>query len=232
MADPDPQLSPEKRLLQLIEGSGKNPGGQKPPGISAGTPGAKGMSFSKQSLKQTFAESKEKLKVRWGTFRTQFGLHEANKVARIILILLIAFSVINAAYEMQISQRDPLAGLDMPQRKMADINIDEPALGNSVLQNSDTRNIFLPFSKREEVKAEIQKNSPSAQLLELTKNLKLTGISYNPEDPKAAYCMIEDIQKNLTSFLHVGDKVGGAEVAKINAESVELEYNNEKIDIH
>lgn len=233
MADPDPQLSPEKRLLQLIEGSGKSAGGEKPAGAAPSMSGAKGRAAAMniESFKQKTQQYKEKALSAWKSFQNGFGLHEANKLARVVLILLIAFAVINAAYEMRISQKDPLSGLDVPQRKITDISIDEPTIGSSFLQNSDARNIFLPFSKREEVKAESQKNSSSSQLVEMTKNLKLTGISYNPEDPKKAYCMIEDLQKSLTTFLRIGDQISGMKVAKINEESVELQHDDEKIEI-
>ena len=66
---------------------------------------------------------------------------------------------------------------------------------------------------------------------QMIKKLKLTGISYNPTDPKSAFCMIEDVEKNITTFLHVGDPVGLMKVGKINEDFVVLEQGNETVEI-
>ena len=106
---------------------------------------------------------------------------------------------------------------------------DEAAEGAAVEQ-WDLGKMFMPYGKRQEEANKLQKEQ-SSRLDELTKKLKLTGISYNPAEPQNAFCMIEDVEKNITTFLRVGDPVGLLKVGKINEDFVVLEQGNETVEI-
>lgn len=231
MADSSSSLTPEKRLLNLIESGSK---GEAAPAPGEKAPDAKEPAPEKPklSLKEKLAQLKEKAKVFFLDFKNRFSLKSATNLARVVLGIFVVITVLNAVYELKMSGRDPLAGLDTPERKVTRIDVEEPVFDAATLQNTESRNIFLPFSKREEIQATRPNSGGSIKLIELTKNLKLTGISYNPENSKEAYCMIEDLQKNITLFLHVGDRISGMMISKIMEESVELSYENEKIEIH
>lgn len=232
MADSSSSLSPEKRLLQLIEGgsqggtsaggSGGGPeggGSEKPPKMPSKTP-QEWAAFAKEKAQNFFAD-----------FKSKINLKTANKTAQIGLVCLALIALANTAYEIHMANSDPLKGLEVSLRKMVPIDLDETNFDAGTLQNSDARNVFLPFAKREEIKS-VAAPVGAGRLVEMTKNFRLTGISYDPENAKAAYCMIEDLQKSITTFLRVGDKISGIKVAKILEDSVELEYEGEKIEIH
>ena len=61
--------------------------------------------------------------------------------------------------------------------------------------------------------------------------MKLTGISVNPTDPSQTFCMIEDVEKNITTFLKVGDSILGLKVANIREDSIILQYQGETIEV-
>ena len=90
--------------------------------------------------------------------------------------------------------------------------------------------MFMPYGKRQE-DADKLKKEQSSRLADMTKKLKLAGISFNPTDPKSAYCMIEDVEKSITTFLHEGDPVGLLKVQKIYENRVVLEQGDETIEI-
>lgn len=227
MADSSASLTPEKRLLNLIENGGKSeaPSGGRLPPSAAPTSGAAPV------LKEPFRLSFQDIGQFFLSLKDRFGLKTVNQVAHVFLAGLMLVTAGNAVYEMKMSGKDPLAGLEIPERKVALMNIDEENYDASKMQSSDARNVFLPFAKREEQQVAQAGSSGSAKLLEMTKTMKLTGISFNPEDKQATYCMIEDLSKNITVFLREGDQISGMKVGKILEESIELQYENEKIEI-
>jgi hypothetical protein len=70
---------------------------------------------------------------------------------------------------------------------------------------------------------------PSLKLVEFTRDLKLTGISVNPDDELKTFCMIEDLQKNVTSFLRIGDTIAGMRVRSIGEDGVILHRGEEEV---
>ncbi|HCM42772.1 MAG TPA: hypothetical protein DIS66_05640 [Candidatus Omnitrophica bacterium] len=239
MADSSASLSPEKRLLQLIEGG--SPGAAEASNAPSSPSGKDGKARKtpKPSFKmppktpaEWIAFLKEKSQKFFSDFRSKFSLKTANKTAQIGLVLLAVVALGNTAYEMKLSSGDPLNGLDVAMRKMVPIDLDESIFESSVAQKPEARNVFLPFAKREEIQATQKTVTGSGKLIEMTKNFKLTGISFDPENVKAAYCMIEDLQKSITSFLRVGDRISGVKVSGILDDRVELEYEGEKFEIH
>ncbi len=231
MADSGSSLTPEKRLLNLIESGGKGEAApatsSRPAGIGAADRGLNAI-----GSKAEVVSSLEKFKLFCVNFKKQFGIKTVNRTARILLASLALVTIANAVYEMKIAGRDPLYGLDAPERKLTHIDVDEPSMSAGQIQNQDARNVFVPFAKRDELlAAKPDSLSGSGKLVEMTKTMKLTGISFNPADDNATYCMIEDLQKNITVFLRVGDQISGMKVAKILEESVELQYENDKIEL-
>ena len=234
MADSSSSLTPEKRLLHLIESGGKGeaasgalPAGGSTPSLSASAP-TRSANLKAPIAQESFAE---KASLFFSDFRANLGIKTVNRTARYLLIGLALMTLGNALYEMKTSGRDPLFGLDAPDRKVTPISDDEPAFDANKISGTDTRNVFMPFAKRDELQAAKPASASAGRLVEMTKTLKLTGISYNPEDEKTTYCMIEDLQKNITVFLRVGDQISGMKVGKILDESVELTYENDKIEI-
>ncbi len=235
MADPSSSLTPEKRLLHLIESGGKGEAasGALPAGGGSTQSLAGSAPTRSASLKAPVSQESlfEKISIFLSDFRANLGIKTVNRTARYLLIGLALVTLGNALYEMKTSGRDPLFGLDAPERKVTPINDDEPVFDASKISDTDTRNVFMPFAKRDEMLAAKPVSESAGRLVEMTKTLKLTGISYNPDDEKTTYCMIEDLQKNITVFLRVGDQISGMKVGKIQDESVELTYENDKIEI-
>ena len=239
MADSGSSLTPEKRLLNLIESGGK-PGGAEPqpsrpaqapssarPAV-AGVGGPLPVAVGSQSFFDTLTT---KVLAATAAMKSRFGLKTANQIARLALVLFILGVVANSAYEHYVAGKNPLEGLDVPAQQLSAVNLDVDGESAAEVKIAESRNVFLPFAKREEVQQVYEKSSGSGRLLEMTKTLKLTGISFNPDDEKATYCMIEDLAKNITVFLRIGDQISGMRVSQIREESVELAYDNEKIEI-
>lgn len=232
MADSSSSLTPEKRLLNLIESGGKGEAVSEARARSVETQASANDANVADARALTAVSPLEKVRIFFDDFKKHFGIKTVNSVARIVLAGLALVTIANAAYEMKIAGRDPLFGLDVPERKVTRIDVDEPGMDASKIPGQDSRNVFLPFAKREELlAAKPDVSSGSARLVEMTKTMKLTGISYNPEDTTGTYCMIEDLQKNITVFLREGDQISGMKVAKILEESIQLQYENEKIEI-
>jgi len=238
MADSGSSLTPEKRLLNLIESGGKaNPaesasGGSSVPHTKQSRPAVVGMSggvgaFDIQSILSSLSENTRA----WtDNFRKRLGLKTVNQIARILLVVFVIGVFGSVAYEHYVVGKNPLQGLDVPEHRLTPVNTDDDEMSSKQINVADSRNVFLPFAKRDEVKQVVQ-TAESGRMVEMTKALKLTGISFNPEDEKATYCMIEDLAKNITVFLRVGDRINGMRVGQIREESIELEYENNKIEI-
>ncbi len=240
MADSGSSLTPEKRLLNLIESGGKaNPaepvsgsGGSSVPHASPTRPAMAGMSGPAGGfdLHSFVANLSENTRLWTDSLRKRFGLKAANQIARFVLILFVLGAFGSAAYEHYVAGKNPLDGLDAPAHQLTPVSLDEEDKSAAQINVAESRNVFLPFAKREEVQ-QVSQKSESGRMVEMTKVLKLTGISFNPADEKATYCMIEDLAKNITVFLRVGDRINGMRVSQIRDESIELEYENDKIEI-
>lgn len=229
MADADKSLTPEKKLLKLIE---------EPEARKSGRAGGSKAAFpwkdlfSIQALRERFAGMGGPWSVLFGAGRKHLGLREANALTVIVTIALSIFFAGDLLYEVKIANKNLWDDLEIPKAKVTDFEIAEERILESIsLENMDSRNIFMPFDKRTDVVPEQKKESVSAQILDRIKNLKLTGISYNPDDPSRIFCMIEDIEKGITSFLRIGDQISGLKVAKISEENVTLELGKETAEL-
>ena len=228
MADADSSLTPEKRLLKLIE----EPQSEKPEG-----PGKKRVpwhaSFSLPVVKSRLGQARERASSFLKRSKVSFDIRTLNGIVTGIIVLLGIVLFMNTLYEMKALNSNILTDqLIVTASKMFDMMpLETKDRAADLLQNSqDSRNIFLPFGKRVK-ETEPEKANNSSKLLEMTKTLKLTGISYNPENPDRAFCMIEDLAKSITVFLRAGDQVSGLKVAKINPTTVTLEFQGETIEM-
>lgn len=228
MADADSSLTPEKRLLKLIE---------EPQSEKSGPP-RKGGSwktlFSPAAWKVRFGMMKEGFQSFLKQKKFNLNIRTLNGVVTVATVMLVAFFLMNTVYEIKSLNTDALTEqLIVPTSKMIDmmpIEIKEHT--TSLLDSAEEeRNVFLPFGKRTKETTPQVGTTNSLKLVEMTKDLKLTGISYNPEMPDRAFCMIEDLSKSVTLFLRAGDHVLGMKVQKINPNTVVLEYQEETIEI-
>ena len=144
--------------------------------------------------------------------------------AGVLMLVYLAYS----AYDLK-NEYDSLA--DPAQKQMADL----PVSGGRMLdpnffEDIIKRNIFTPSAKK--IEPEVQDGGVSkAKVQEMTKDIKLTGISVNPRNDSRTFCMIEDLKKSVTSFLKVGDSINGFMVSKIDKDTVELTYQKETVEL-
>jgi len=230
MATPDPSLTPEKRLLQLIEGTG----GDEVQEVQA--PKESWISrlqarLNPEKIKGMIAETKEKI-IAIIKGKEYINLHGVNQIAKGVTVLLgiyllaalfYDFKVVNSHYiaNLQVSPIDGIAQIEMSDRRIFDTD---------VVKNAENINVFIPPDKRyEEKKAE--KTEMSLQLAEMIKDWKLAGISYYPKDEGKTFCMIEDLKKSITTFLKIGDTISGLRVQEIRQDGITLKYGDEKIEL-
>ena len=228
MADSnDPSLTPEKRLLELIE----EPGAHSQEVTAKAKRKSLKEIFSLEALREKFA----KLKGQGDAFvekkKKSFGIRELNKILKAVVGVMVLVFGVNLMLDLSSLRQDFSKSVQVPEGQMLEPEpAKEGAEEGAAVEQWDLGKMFLPYSKRQE-EADKVKKEQSSRLDEMTKKLKLTGISYNPAEPKSAYCMIEDVEKNITTFLRVGDPVGLLKVGKINEDFVVLEQGNETVEI-
>ena len=223
----DPSLTPEKRLLELIE----EPGAHKQE-VTAETK-KKGLKdlFSFAAFRGKFSNLKGQSDAFLKKKKKSFGIRELNRILKVVVGVMVLIFGINLMLDLSSLKQDFAKSVQVQESQMFETEAakDEAAEGAAVEQ-WDLGKMFMPYGKRQEEANKLQKEQ-SSRLDELTKKLKLTGISYNPAEPQNAFCMIEDVEKNITTFLRVGDPVGLLKVGKINEEFVVLEQGNETVEI-
>lgn len=219
----DPSLTPEKRLLELIE----EPDAHKKE-ITAAT---KKNFFSPKGFQEKFAGYKGQGESLIKKYKKTFGIKDVNRLLKFMVgILALIFAASFAGDMIGVSQ-DFSKSIQIPDSKI--FEMEPPAASvteGSGVENWDLGKMFMPYGKRQEAAVKLQKDQ-SSLLENMIKKLKLTGISYNPVDPKSAFCMIEDVEKKITTFLREGDPIGLLKVHKIGEDHVVLEHGNETIEI-
>lgn len=88
------------------------------------------------------------------------------------------------------------------------------------------RNLFAPFSKKEE---EETTAGEGLSILKL-KDYKLVGISIE-ENPDNSYAMIENTKTGITFFLKKGEELDGVKVLEIFEEKVVLAFQGETLEL-
>jgi len=226
MADTDKSLSPEKRLLQLIEEPGQSSKEhKKPPSENLQT------LFSARMLQERLTRFWENLQQLFTQKRKKFGIQDANKLIMIFGICLTVIFCINAVFDMNSVSKELQGVLDMPVAEVGDVGfVEHRMFETSDMENMHKRNIFLPFARRSEKKV-AEQSELSLQIIAMTENLRLTGISFNPHNSEEASCMVEDIAKNITTFLRVGDEISGLRVEHIKEDHIILKFQDETVEI-
>lgn len=229
MAEPaDPSLTPEKRLLDLIEEPETL---NKEVSAGAKKSGLTGF-FSPAAFAGIFSGFQGGFGPWMAKHKASFGIKGLNKILKIIVMVLALVMVVDFIVGYIGTRQDFAGSIKVPESKMFDVtDTKESAKGASSVESWDLGKMFMPYGKRQEEANRIIKEQ-SSRLVEMTKNLKLTGISYNPTDPKRVFCMIEDVEKNITTFLREGDPIGMLKVIKIDEDRVVLESGDETVELH
>ena len=226
MAEPDPSLTPEKKLLKLIEEPIAAPGGEKPKGgfnlASLLSPSAlKGrIAYAKDNLVSFIKDRKEPIDFR-----------QVNRVVKMITVGFGVYLTGAILYEVSTVYRNLDSEFNISPKEMAEAPETETRkLDQNLFEEVQNRNIFMPQEKRVSPE-QTETQAESLRLVEITKDLKLTGISINPKDSSRTYCMVEDLKKNVTSFLKVGDSVSGLRVDQISSNGIVLKHQKESIEL-
>jgi hypothetical protein len=223
----DPSLTPEKRLLELIE----EPDAHKKEATSATKKKDLKDLLSPAAFQEKFAAFKGQGEIFFKKYKRSFGIRDLNRILKVIVGILILFFMVSFIVDLVGLNEDFSKSIQVPDSKM--FEMEPPKEGQaegSAVENWDLGKMFMPYGKRQEEADKLQKEQ-SSRLADMTKKLKLTGISFNPTDPKSAFCMIEDLEKSITTFLREGDPVGLLKVQKIYEDRVVLEQGNETIEI-
>lgn len=230
MAESSSSLTPEKKLLRLIEDPQAGGGGKSVP-----SGGKMPFDFSKLLSPSAIQGRISYLRDNWkgilsGSGPAAFSLKQVNMILKVACLFVGIFFLGNIFLELKSAESDYHAVAGIPQREIAEISLTQPKVfDENFFDEVARRNIFIPSEKREEVKK--PKSGVYLKLLEISQQLRLVGISLRPERPKETFCMIEDLKKNMTSFLKAGDSISGLTVEKINEDNVVLAYADEKIEL-
>lgn len=232
MAEPDPSLTPEKRLLQLIEGGSRDDASVKLRSAPRENPFQKLQElFTPEGFRQFLEDQKESWVSTFKNRKDFLNLRGFNKIAKLVTVCLAIFLLISMIYEIRVVNSNYVSNLQIPQREVADISLsDKKIFDTNLLRDAEKLNVFIPVSRRE-TKKEEKTDEMSLKLVSMIKDWKLAGISIYPNNPERTFCMIEDLQKNTTTFLKVGDTIAGLKIDKVNSDSVILRFNDETIEL-
>jgi len=231
MAAPDPSLTPEKRLLQLIEGASTDEPEQ--PVAVKESPFAKIQQLlSPEKIREMLLDLKAKI-IAVARGKAFVNLQGVNKIAKgatialgVYLLLAIIFeaTVLNSRYvtDLRVEEVTDIDALEYSEKKIFETDI---------LKDPENITVFLPPAKRVKEEKTEKKNDFSLQMAEMTKEWRLTGISIYPDDPKRTFCMVEDLKKSVTVFLRVGDTLQGLTVEEIHAGGVVFKFGEQKIEL-
>ncbi len=232
----DQKVTPEERLLRLIESGGK---AEEEEDVTETDSTWKAGSWSK-----IFSHSPNGPIRRWSLFqamRPEFNLKLLNRILVGVLLLV----VIGIAFEMNNTRTMPMDLKGQPEIVSAspgnqgegELKLASIGLLPDYLNEVAKRNIFapMPAPALKPQKLKLQSTSPvkppspnPVQILqEKVKALKLVGISWG-KDPVA---MIEDKTSQQTSFLKVGDSINGVKVKAILRDRAILSHGDAEYDL-
>ena len=166
--------------------------------------------------------------------RESLRLKHVISFTHVSVFILSGFLFLGLAFDVLKLKSDYDAYSQISQQDRADLPLSKiRTFGSDFFEKAEKQNVFVPLEKRSELQnGQMASGSgASMRLVELIKDLKLTGISMNPTDPDRTYCMIEDIKKGVTNFLKIGDSISGMMVTFITSESVTLTLNGEEIQL-
>ena len=225
MAKSDSSVTPEKKLLNLIED----------PSTAQATGNKKEFNvkelFSPAAWKAKLEFANEKILGLFKSNRSAFTVKRFIGFAKWSVFVVSVVLALNLVVEMLAVNEEVDFSVMGHQRQVADMAfLDDSITGSGFSGVVPERNIFVPYNIRAE-KKEKEESGSSLKLVEMTEQLKLTGISIYPGDPSRTFCMIEDLQKNMTAFLREGDAIAGLTINKIKQDGVILKYQTDEIEL-
>ncbi|MDP3919188.1 MAG: hypothetical protein Q8R76_00050 [Candidatus Omnitrophota bacterium] len=231
--------SPEKRLLKLIEGEETPEGGSqetRSPSEGNVPPFLAGIlaAFSPENIQDLIPNLRDKILGLVKNSQENISLSDINRWAKVVTVGLGVYLILSFVYEIKVVNANYMAELaDPPRKALDDIVMSERKIFDTdILEEAENVKVFIPISERSSLQAQVEaKPDFSLRLVELTQDFKVAGISISPDMPEKSFCMIEDIKKNITSFLRVGDKISGLEIVEISPEVVILGLEGETVEL-
>lgn len=229
MGDSSTQLTPEQKLLKLIEQSG---GGAAPASVPAGKLASSGVydvtgsvkrNMSTGVLKGRFAYMVDSLRGRGRS--SGESLKSFNSMLKLVNIMIGVVLLLNVIYESHALAKSYESYFQIKQQKMAVIpDYVFRTYDDAFFEEEAKKNIFLPKSLRVAEMGDVGKPSVEA-------SLKLVGISLNPKDDFKSFCMIESLSRNQTEFLRVADEIDGFTIHGIYADKILLKRQDEIVEL-
>jgi hypothetical protein len=232
---PGNELSPEKKLLEIIEKTKDEPVAL----TGSKTSSVKALDKKKSSifgLKAGFLSAGTKIKT--GFVCGSSSLFEIEKINRILfgsVIIVSLYMVIFFIIQSHSVNKNVKFSFDDINKMMSN----QPPVSLSSLQGAQQeylavflekaarRNIFKPAN---EIRKSIGSENVQNKGLDLARNLKLVGTSIGT-GAKDSYAMVEDAATKTTYFLRKDESIFGAKVSEVDAEGVVLSYDGSSIEI-
>ena len=212
------KLTPEEQLLKLIEKDNES----EPAEVKRGRRGF--FSFNRLRNSRIFSGKG----IRQRLIKLKLSLREpnikiANKAFLSLSVVLLIYSIISLIFSRFDMKKvyTNLRPMEKKQFTQKTIIKDRPFL--HYLEMARRRNIFSPIELKEEEDPAIKEK----ELQEITKSLRLVGISWE-EEPMA---MIEKKGENKTYFLKKGDSIGQFKINNILEGGVILDYNGKLVEL-
>lgn len=221
-------ISPEKRLLNIIEGEGNEAPTPKTGRVSRGK-----KFFSLAAIRGRLSFLKSKVSQGPGKIPSiSFSLDGFNVLMQICIVCLVIYLGMSIKVEFsrllkhdwkEQASQEPLISTDV--KAVASLLQSESYYLNKV----KARNLFGFADEPEEEKAafkEQPKQGPT-ELETMAKTLKLVGISWS-NDPDA---IIEDEKAQKTYFVKTGNKINEISVQAIYKDKVILHYRSQEVEL-
>ena len=218
-------VTPEKELLRLIEDQGKakksvDTYAIRHSGLSLLSPSAwiGRLSFLRNRLQRAWSK---------GEWLYLINIKVLNKILVLFIFILALYFISDISFSMNNLKKMPELELKVQEGVQLTGLKEGSFLKKTVayyFEKVRQRNIFKMGSIPTETPV---KSTNQSKILEVTKNLKLVGISWS-EDPDA---MIEDTEANKTFFVKRGQNIGKIKIQAIFKDKVILSYSGEEMEL-
>ena len=225
MAHTDPSLTPEKRLLDLIE----EPDAHNKDVVAGAKKARQAGQFSAAALKEKFLGDAT---ATFKRVKASFDIKDLNRYLKMFVGLLAVVFLAMLGMDMLGLKKDVVGSIEAPDSQALEMApVKDAAKGAVPIESWDLGKMFVPYGKRIEAAQKLVKDQ-SSRLVDMIKSLKLTGISLDPTDSKKGFCMIEDVEKGITTFLREGDPIGMLRVQKILEDRVVMAMGDDTVELH
>ena len=172
MAEPNnPSLTPEKRLLELIE----EPDAHKKETSAAAKKKDLKNFLSPAAFQEKLTGFKGQSEVFFKKYKKSFGIKELNRILRFVVGVMILVLAVSFIADLAGLGEDFSRSIRVPDSKMFEMETPkEGSAEGSAIENWDLGKMFMPYGKRQADAQKAQKEE-SSRLAEMTKKLKLTG---------------------------------------------------------